>query len=226
MIKTIPRLTDHQLELFWAKVQKSDCWIWTAATVKGYGSFGINGKTYLAHRISYSIAYEDPLEMCVCHSCDNPLCVNPNHLWLGTMGDNDLDRDQKSRQARGTGINTNILTEQQAIEILGSKKIDRVLAVRYGVTKGTINAIRNGRNWKHLKGKRRTSKDAFANSKTGVRGVSPIRGGKFQATATLKGRHHYLGLFVTTTEAKQYREKWIKDHEQTEDRLWNTSQRM
>lgn len=214
VVKIIPQLTEHQLKLFWAKVQKSNCWEWTAATVKGYGSFGFDGKTYLAHRISYAIAYEDPLEMCVCHSCDNPLCVNPEHLWLGTPGDNDRDRDQKGRQARGISINTNVLTEHQAREILASIKIpQKVLATKYKVSECSISAIRSGKTWKHLKGRRRTSEDAFSNNKLGVRGVCQIYTGKFQANAHHNGKQCYLGLFETIEEAKHFREEWLRNHE-------------
>lgn len=214
MVKVIPQLTTHQLELFWAKVQKSDCWEWTAATVKGYGSFGFNGKTYLAHRISYTIAYEDPLEMCVCHSCDNPLCVNPAHLWLGTHQDNDRDRDQKGRQARGTNVNTNVLTEHQAREILASIGVtQKTLATRYGVSEYAISAIRCGRTWKHLKGRRRKSEDAFANNKLGVKGVCRIKSGKFQASVNINGKSKYLGLFPTVDEAQHFREEWLQNHE-------------
>lgn len=82
-----------------------ECWPWAAATnLGGYGIFQINGKPYGAHRVAYIIKNGDiPEPMCVCHTCDNPPCCNPAHLWLGTMTDNRADCVRKGRQAKGDG---------------------------------------------------------------------------------------------------------------------------
>ena len=84
---------------FWSKVDKSgDCWIWTGATnKKGYGQFKIAGKQNASHRVSYILTKGEIGELFVCHTCDNPSCVNPSHLWLGTCKDNHQDRERKKR---------------------------------------------------------------------------------------------------------------------------------
>jgi hypothetical protein len=95
-------------ERFWARVWKTDgCWIWTGCLFRRprgdhYGRFQFGTNDLRAHRVAYFLTYgEFPEELLVCHTCDNTLCVRPDHLFLGTHADNHADRNAKGRQAKG-----------------------------------------------------------------------------------------------------------------------------
>lgn len=96
----IPPLTDKDKVRFWGNVDRSgECWEWVGYTNKGRGYITVRNKKCNAARVAWQIAHgENPGDLCVCHTCDNALCVNPGHLWLGTQLDNIRDRDSKGRQ--------------------------------------------------------------------------------------------------------------------------------
>jgi len=155
-------------ERFWKYVQKTDdngCWIWTgkSKTCFGYGLInlgGHNGKIEKAHRVSWILAYGNiPDGLFVCHHCDNPPCVRPDHLFLGTPADNNHDMQQKGRcdrvkRPKGERHWMAKLTNEQVLEIRAKYESDkpylRQLGVQYGVSLQTIHRIVRRKNWDHI----------------------------------------------------------------------------
>lgn len=100
-VNHVPTRSLPFVDRFWAKVDRSgDCWVWTAYRNRnGYGQFWFNRSLHLAHRVSWILTNGSiPDGLCVLHQCDNPPCVNPAHLWVGTQVENIADRDAKGRQ--------------------------------------------------------------------------------------------------------------------------------
>lgn len=133
-----------------------ECWIWVAAiTEKKYGRFYLDGSLERAHRASWMIYRGDiPEGMHVLHYCDNPPCVNPDHLWLGTNRDNMDDKIAKDRQLRGSDTSVALFDETQVAEIrrnyTGAYGEQAALAKKYGCHIGTIGAIVRRENWRHV----------------------------------------------------------------------------
>lgn len=135
------------------------CWEWQRSIDNsGYGRVNIDGKIWLTHRLSWTI-HNGPIPkttsgrgMSVCHKCDNPKCINPDHLFLGTDKDNVHDAIHKNRRADQKGMNNpnRILTEQDVRDIRSMPGPHRVIAARYGVSKYCIDEIRARTTWKHI----------------------------------------------------------------------------
>lgn len=136
---------------FWSKVdvgEAGECWEWLASkTGGGYGSFGIHGRIWYAHRVVWTLTYGPiPKGLLVCHHCDNPGCVNPYHLFLGTDKDNAVDSARKGRRAWK-------LTKRDVREIremLEKGYLHREIAVKFDVSRALIGSIRNGKRWSWL----------------------------------------------------------------------------
>lgn len=148
-------------ERFWDRVTKCEndqCWLWTAGKDRfGYGSIVSwpENKQIGAHRLSWTIHFgEIPAGLNVLHKCDNPACVNPSHLFLGTHADNNRDMIAKGR-ANFIGSPTGPrrgwkLSKDQAIQIKNGTGTHKEIAARFGVSAGLVSQIKIGLKWPHL----------------------------------------------------------------------------
>ena len=139
---------------FWEKVGDAhfpgDCWLWLASTrgSHGYGAFWDGEKMVYAHRFSYELIYGSiPKSAKVMHSCDDPLCVNPQHLNLGTDATNAQDKVSKGRHPKGAASSSAKLLQSQAAEIKKSCLSLAKLALQYGVSKKTVLLIKQGKRY-------------------------------------------------------------------------------
>lgn len=149
---------------FWEKVavgEKDDCWEWKASCRHGYGQFGVRaGYIEIAHRYSWIIANGPiPDGLCALHKCDNPKCVNPNHLFLGTRADNTMDMCEKgrnrSRPTLGTKNGASKLSEEQVLGVVTrhtSGESIHSLSRSLKISRPSIKAILVGKTWKWLTG--------------------------------------------------------------------------
>lgn len=138
------------------KINKTTtCWNWTGYIgTHGYGKIGVDYDTKFVHRLAFEIwKHPIPNNMIVRHICDNRVCINPDHLILGTQQDNMNDKVERNRQAKGEKHGRVKLTAQDVREIkilLGFDISTQKVADMYNVHKSTIMFIKNGRNWKHI----------------------------------------------------------------------------
>jgi len=133
-----------------------DCWQWTdSLTAKGYGRFSYNGKAERAHRVSW-LLHRGPIPdgMLVCHRCDNPGCVNPDHLFLGSAAESTADMDAKGRRVTvphpGEQHGYAKLSEQDVRAIRASNERQRDIAKRFGITQANVSLIRRRKSWAHV----------------------------------------------------------------------------
>lgn len=141
-------------ERFWGKVDKgSDCWEWQAyRNPAGYGLFRFDGRDQRAQRVAWQLTNGSiPEGMFVCHHCDNPACVRPSHLFLGSPLENSRDCVRKGRQARGTRNSQSKLSERDVFEIrrlaTETDLLQREIAGRFGVTQCHVSEIISYKTW-------------------------------------------------------------------------------
>jgi hypothetical protein len=161
--RPIPVLTQDQVRRFWSHVSGRDsadesaCWEWQGGRYEaGYGRVRVNYLYLPAHRVAYAIAVSPPSpELMVCHTCDNPPCVRPGHLFLGTGADNTADAARKGRMKgqKGESHNKAVLTDDLVLWIRRESKAGRSyqsIADELGMSHATVSQAGNGRTWKHL----------------------------------------------------------------------------
>lgn len=130
----------------------SGCWLWTGSQSKdGYGKVSYKRISYRAHRASFSVFKSDPGECFVCHKCDTPLCVNPDHLWLGNAKSNGADRAVKGRAFIARSWPKPVLSEDDVIKIRCSNDSVRALCRQFGAGCRAIRSAKNRETWKHIK---------------------------------------------------------------------------
>jgi hypothetical protein len=143
---------------FWFSVNKTEsCWHWTGTTSpRGYGKLKHNKQDWRAHRFSWVMHFGAiPKGLNVLHRCDNPSCVNPSHLFLGTHSDNHKDKVSKNRQAKGSRSGQSKLTEQIVLQMRHRHSLGRTYAElgrEFGVSNVAARLAVIGRTWTHVKG--------------------------------------------------------------------------
>lgn len=153
--QVLSRAADFPLSRFETKFSVTPgCWPWHGSMQStGYGAFHVKGKYVAAHRFAYA-AYVGPIAdgLLVLHSCDNPICVNPDHLRLGTDSDNTADKVARNRcnGSKGEKNGSAKLTEGQVREIFHDTRSSRKVAADYGIDKATVIKIWNRKKWSHL----------------------------------------------------------------------------
>jgi len=155
--KAIPKQTIE--DRFWSKVDKKgedECWKWKD-TDSRYGDFRYDNKVVKSHRYSYELKYgKIPFGLYVCHKCDNPTCVNPKHLFLGTQQDNMNDMIEKGRSIMCSfpnNRNSAKLTEKQVKEIRVLSRMGLTqtrLSIKYNISITQIYNIVNNKIWRNI----------------------------------------------------------------------------
>lgn len=132
------------------RVSATGCWEWIGHKVGAYGRLTFRGESQLAHRVAYLLSKGTPGTGHVLHTCDNPPCINPEHLFLGDPQVNARDRNAKGRQACGERNGSAKLTREQVFAIRSAVGSAQSLAEQFGVGRETIRLIRNGDAWRNL----------------------------------------------------------------------------
>ena len=152
------RLTEADVVRFWASVRKGDgCWPWIGhIQTGGYGHFSLRGKLVVAHRAAWAaINGSVPEDKAVCHTCDNPCCVRPDHLFLGTQAENMQDAARKGRTGKAKGETDGMAKlcrhcVKRIREEFANGESGVRIAARYGVYFTTVYKVVRRETWKHV----------------------------------------------------------------------------
>lgn len=150
MTRLPPTMRESDIARFWAKVEKTDeCWLWTAARwPKGYGAFNCDHQMWQAHRIAYYLTYgKFPTDL-ACHTCDNPPCVRPDHLFDGTSQQNLVDGLRKGRKVAGAHV-TRVQAGLVIVALRNGASVDEAASAAK-VSFDTASAISRRNSWKWL----------------------------------------------------------------------------
>lgn len=157
-----PQLTSQEIKRFWSYVNKSHgqgpkgtCWEWQRGRIQtGYGHFRARGRRCTTHRLAFLLTKDYWPGLHVCHSCDNPPCCNPDHLFEGTPHDNRQDAMAKGRTTLGERDGMSKLTDDQVREIRSicatGGRFQHSIAKQFGVTQTVISQIARRKIWKHI----------------------------------------------------------------------------
>ncbi|OUJ16472.1 hypothetical protein HK28_12385 [Acetobacter sp. DsW_063] len=149
-------------ERFWAKVNKEgpqhpyepskgNCWERPASVNDGYGHFKVNGRMLKSHRLSCALVGNPPPKGMLCrHTCDNRVCVNPEHISFGSPRENTNDMISRGRQARGERASKSKLTAEEVMSIMKDFRKYPQIAAEYGVGDEAIGRIKRGITWRHI----------------------------------------------------------------------------
>jgi hypothetical protein len=169
--KPIPALSEKDKLRFFSKIStvptERGCLEWTAAKMpKGYGVFQVRGVVALSHRIARFLdTGTDPLELLVCHTCDNTSCCTPEHLWVGTYADNNRDKSEKGRAPSGDangarlhperiprGVKNGLskLDDARVLLIRADQRVQREIAKTHGVSPSLICLVKQRKIWTHV----------------------------------------------------------------------------
>lgn len=153
----LSKITDQDKADFWSKAtvtaNPDKCWEWQGYTYRNYGTTSVKGKAWRAHRFAWAITNGREPSLNILHSCDNPPCVNPNHLREGTTQENMAERQSKGRGIRGERVNFAKLTADKAKQIrqLVAEGMPKKQAARlFGVAPSSIRSLIKRKTWRHV----------------------------------------------------------------------------
>jgi hypothetical protein len=143
---------DAYLDKRTVTLAESGCWVWMLSTIKGgYGKITVGGDSKMAHRAVWEKRRGPiPEGMILCHRCDVPSCVNPDHMFLGSYAENSADMVSKGRSAKGERVSLAKLDALTVREIRQEVGTYKDISQKYDVSPGTIRDIKLGLTWRHV----------------------------------------------------------------------------